>query len=394
MRRILDGRSRLQFPPPMWKVKRELRRIVGQFEDLVFRTTGFSIPKFYMKWFVDPRVATKKGALPLQDRVAIYMIFPAEGLLASHVMALDYIVACGYVPVVVSNLPLDDAAQATILQRSAALIFRPNFGYDFAAYRDGLKYLDRVDARPDYLAIFNDSTWFPAFPGRNWFREAEATGCDYVGSVFHNAIDPDVEWDFRKDPWTADCHFKHFHYGSFALLIGRNILISPEFKAFWRDYLPSNDKLRTVKTGEIGLTQLIVQGGFSHAATLDNQNLDELLSALPTGELVEIALNTMTPTHKKIRKVLDENSLADAPDRDQLRNFILNAVVKEGPAYALVNFDVLSRSGNFIKKSSVELDKTAGELTLNLLRQLPGPSGEVFLAEATRMYQKKHGANL
>lgn len=168
--------------------------------------------QLYSKHIVDPKVRHKTGALTVQGRAAIYMIFPADGLLASHVAALDYIV--------VSNLPLDPADEAVVLQKAAVLITRHNFGYDFAAYRDGLKYLTSIRADLDYLAIFNDSTWFPARPERNWMAEAEATGCDYVGSVFHCAMEPAGKWDFRKDVWRTDPRFPTFHYGSYSLLIG------------------------------------------------------------------------------------------------------------------------------------------------------------------------------
>ena len=83
---------------------------------------------------------------------------------------------------------------------------------------------------------------------------------------------------------------------------------------------------------------------------------------------------------------------ADPPDRADLRNFILKSVVTVGPAYALVDYDVRDRSGNFIKKSSVSLDKTSAEQTLDVLRHLTSPQSAVFLQEATALYQKKHRA--
>lgn len=209
--------------------------------------------QLYSKHIVDPKVRRKTGALTVQGRAAIYMIFPADDLLASHVAALDYIV--------VSNLPLDPADEAVVLQKAAVLITRPNFGYDFAAYRDGLKYLTSIRADLDYLAIFNDSTWFPARPERNWMAEAEATGCDYVGSVFHCAMGREGKWDFRKDVWRTDPRFPTFHYGSYSLLIGKKVLTSPQFAQFWQDYRASNDKTKTIAHGCRGGVQPLCNAG-------------------------------------------------------------------------------------------------------------------------------------
>ena len=391
MRRLLDGRSRLQFPPPMWKVKRELARIGHQFDDFVLRVSGISLTELYLRYVINPRVIQKTGTITVGKRAAIYLIFPSDGLLASHILALDYIADCGYVPVVVSNLPLDAKAEHLILQKSAGLVIRPNFGYDFAAYRDGMKFLGTKLADLDYLAIFNDSTWFPAQPERNWLIEAEQTGYDYVGSVFHGGMNADCKWDFRHDVWRIDTNLPRYHYGSYSLLISGKVLRSAQFAQFWQDYRASNDKARTILGGEIGLTQMVVKAGFSHGATLDNSRLDSLLDELPLDRLRDLACNTMTPVCLSLRQLRLQLMVAAPPDRVELRNFILKSVVKEGPAYALVDFDVRDRSGNFIKKSSVALDQTAGKQTLDLLRQLPSPQAAVFLEEATAVYRMKHG---
>ena len=108
----------------MWKVRREIGRVGLQIDSLVLRFFGFSLTGLYLIFFINPRVKQTDGALTIKDRVAIYMIFPSDGLLDSHVIALDYIIKCGYVPVVVSNLPLDAAAQHLILSKSAILITR------------------------------------------------------------------------------------------------------------------------------------------------------------------------------------------------------------------------------------------------------------------------------
>ena len=390
MRRLFDGRSQFQFPPPMWKVRRELNRVGLQIDDFALRIFGISLTGLYLRIFINPKVKCANGALTIDDRVAIYMIFPSDGLLVSHVIALDYIIQCGYVPVVVSNLPLDAKAQKVIQTKSAFLVMRPNFGYDFAAYRDALKALGGVTDRLKYLAILNDSVWFPLHPQNNWFAEAEATGYDFVGSVFHCAMDPDFAWDFSKDAWHTDSDYPHFHYGSYSLLISGDVVRSPQFVQFWRDYRATNDKTKTIIGGEIGLSRTVISAGFSHGATLDTSGLDTLLHALPLDRLHELAENMIVPMYPALRQ-LRVAVLSTSPiNRLDLHDFILKCVVKQGPGYALADFDIRERSGVFLKKSPVALDQSSADLTLHLLDQLPGPEAKVFSREARQIYAKKH----
>lgn len=393
MRRLLDGRSRLDFPPRWWKVKREIFRVGRQIDEFIFKYTGRAPSYFYLTLYVTPSVVRKKGSLPLGDRVAIYMIYPAQGLSKSHILALEYLNKCGYTPVVVSNLKLSKADQATVLQHSAALLVRPNYGYDFAAYRDSLAYLSPHFDQISYLAIFNDSTWFPIHPEHNWLHEAEAKNCDFVGSVFHCAIDPDATWDFRIDPWKINTEFPDFHYGSYSLLLSGNVTRSPQFGQFWAKYRPSNDKTKTIIGGEIGLSKIIKETGFTHAATNSTADLDRLLDTLPDARLRELATNLIIPSYPKMNQQRQE-LLANNPTNTDLKNFILKAVVKQGPGYALADLDLRDRAGNFLKKSPVVLDRLAARQTLQLLNRLDTPEAKVFAEEAKAMYLKKFGADL
>ena len=390
MRRLFDGRSKFQFPPPLWKVRREIGRVGLQIDNLVLRVFGFSLTGLYLLLFINPRVRSAGGALTINDRVAIYMIFPSDGLLDSHVIALDYIINCGYVPVVVSNLPLDATAEKLILTKSAILVTRPNYGYDFAAYRDAIKALGNVKERLKHLAILNDSVWFPLHPQTNWFAQAEATGHDYVGSVFHCAMDPDFAWDFRKDMWRTNTDYPHFHYGSYSLLISGDVVRSPQFVQFWRNYHATNDKSKTIIGGEIGLSRTVISAGFTHGATLDTSRLDALLDNLPVDRLRELAENMIIPMYPDLRKLRASILSNPAANRMDLHDFVLKCVVRQGPGYALADFDVRDRNGVFLKKSPVALDQGSADLTLHLLDGLPSAEAAVFAREARRIYARKH----
>lgn len=388
----IKWKSIFRFKRPAWfkKVPRELIRIGDQIENLLFRTFGFSTARIYSRLFVEPRVVIKQGALPLTKRAAFYLMFPANGLEKSHIIALDHIVQSGYAPIVISNLPLTQPETEQVLQRCHAIVLRPNFGYDFAGHRDTIRLFRPALEQLDHLAILNDSVWFPAQKNANWLGQAEAKTLDYVGSVSHGGLPADAQ-DSDLADWRIDRDRAGFHYGSFSLLIGPAILRSPGFYRFWSDYRPSSIKANTIRRGEIGFTQWVIQNGFSHRDTLEIDDLPRLLAELPTDRLVQIARNAISFDKPKPNDMRGATINATPPDRAALTHLILKELVKSPQAYALQDFDLFDRGGSFIKKLPITITRTAGDQTLNILGRLPGPDAAVFRAEAEQIYRRKYG---
>ena len=239
---------------PMWKLKRELLRIVSHGDEVFRRLTGRSLTYYYTRIWIDGQVNIQKGAIALGNRVAVYLIFPSQGLLESHRISLRYMIKSGYVPVVVSNLRLSAEDQAELRNLCAYLVIRPNYGYDFGGYRDAMRVLESVMSKMEYVALFNDSAWFPIRPELDWLKDAESLHLDYVGSVCHEGMLSKGLTDFKTTPWTVDRTKKHFHYGSYSLLIGSKLLRSPAFGTFWHSFSPTGKKTLTILRGEIGLT--------------------------------------------------------------------------------------------------------------------------------------------
>lgn len=375
---------------PLWKIKRELLRVVAQGDDLMRQTLGRSVTHYVTRFLIDPKVRFVKGELTRGKRVAVYLIFPSRGLLASHRVALDYIVRSGYSPVVVSNLPLSDADQADLRGRCSDLILRPNFGYDFGGYRDAMRLLAPEFKALDYLALFNDSSWFPVRPDLDWLRQAEDLGRDFVGSVCHEGLPARRVQDFSTVPWVVDIERPNFHYGSYSLLIAAPLLASPGFAAFWRRFSPTNNKQLTVRRGEIGLTRWVIDNGFSHGALCPSEGLDRLLDALPAERLREIAVNLIDISQVDLAAMRSAALAMDRPDHATLRNTILAYVAYRGPGYALQDFDTRERAGNFIKKAPMRWSHDAAEATLRLLERCPG-ADSVFLNEARETFAATYG---
>ncbi len=320
--------------------------------------------------------------MTLGKRVAVFLVYSPTGLLPSHHIALNYLIRCGYTPVVVSNLPLGADDLTRLRPITAAVILRPNFGYDFGGYREAILYLAPSLPALDHLALFNDSCWFPAQPTHNWLDEAERKRLDFVGSVFHIAFPARRKVDGTTVTWHDALNAPHFHYGAFSLLIGKRPLSDPEFLSFWQQYRMSGSKDATVRRGEHGLTGWMIRHGYSHGATCDTTHLGDILLDLPSPRLVQIAAALISDRFRNLQAQIQQATTATPADRASLIALILTVVAVQGPAYALVEYDVKDRTGTFIKKAPVTWSPFTAAQTMSLLESLPTEEARLFLAEA------------
>jgi len=371
--------------PPLWKVRREAIRIGAQADGLLHSKTGFSVAHNYQRAVIGRKRKLFKGELPIAKRAALYLIFPKEGVLASHRIALTYLIRSGYTPIVISNQPLSPQDRAGLLPQCALLMERPNFGYDFGGYQDGMRcaapYLDQLD----HLAIFNDSCWFPVNPEIDWLAIAEANPADFVGAAAHEGMTTDGVVDFSVENWVMDTTRDLFHISSFALHFKGKLLHSDALKSFWENYEPTGHKTLTILRGEIGLTQHVLRSGFSFAVTQDTTRLDQLLDALPDDRLFEIASNLVHHHFPELAAVIQTAT----PDRLGQRNLILTTVARQGPSYALLDFDTRERKGVFVKKAPINWTRESAAATLRVLDKFTSPEALVFREEAHRMWARK-----
>jgi hypothetical protein len=372
-------------PIPFWKVKREFRRFSQQLlgSPVAAMEWLFNTP-YYDLWLARQRQTTAGGIAP-SKKVAIYLIFPAQGVLGSHLLALEYLMQAGYAPLVVSNLPLTAADREQILSRCWRLIERPNYGYDFGGYRDAVLSLGPDLAGLERLALFNDSAWFPLPGSQDWLPQAEALAADFVGVAPHFGMKRVAAEDYERINWQYDSARSEFHYASYALLLSQNVLKRPDFGRFWKGFRLTNRKNRVVRRGEIGLSQWVVQRGLKHASTVDMAVLPQALQALPDARLLQIFDRLIIPAdvgliamHARLR-----GRIAELPDwRNHVVRFVLTTVAREGISYALPEFTCIELGVMFLKKTPIWLTEASSDISLAMIRDLNGPGAGTIYTEA------------
>jgi len=291
------------------------------------------------------------------------------GLQDSHLASLAYLVGKGFVPLVVSNLPLMPDERERLLPLCWQLVERPNYGYDFGAYRDGV--LLALEAVPSMrqLILANDSVWFPVPHDSDWLAKAERLNVDLAGAASNYGWVDYLTDAGRGRHWVLDPLAPQLHYCSFALLLGSRILGDPEFNQFWRELKLTSDKFLTIRRGEVGLSRWIIDRGYSHAETLDLTRFDQELEQLDSARLLDLVKHLIIPEDAEMRK--EQQRLIEKPaehsDPVALQRFILWATAATGPAYALPYWSLQEMGFGFLKKSPMWLSEPTAHITESLI---------------------------
>jgi Rhamnan synthesis protein F len=318
--------------------------------------------------------------VPLGSKVAIYLIFPSKGLLASHEVALVELARSGYAPLVVSNLPLAPEALARLAPLAWRILERANFGYDFGGYREALLWLQPHLHSFDRLILMNDSVWFPIPGAMDWIAQAEALNRDLVGSVCTGFSGRMRAHLFRETPWQVDMARPGVHYGSFALMLSRKLMQDSGFLRFWRRLRLSQGKTRTIKRGEIGFTQWVMRHGFSHGATSDLSRLDKVLAEQSESALDQIFANLIIVQDEKAdrqRLKLSEKPLT----RAEKEAFIRMVVARRGPSLSLPGIMINDFEFAFLKKYATKSASQDKDKIYNVINSLKDPMRSVVFAE-------------
>jgi len=135
-----------------------------------------------------------------------------------------------------------------------AYLPRPNLGYDFCAWRDGLATLDR--SAFDEIVCVNDSVYGPLFDLAPAFDDPRTEAADLWGMVV-------------SDQSTGRDAPRIRHLQSWFFGMRRRLLESDCHDAFWRSVEPLASKREIVDRYEIGLSQRATEAGFRVAGLYD-----------------------------------------------------------------------------------------------------------------------------
>ena len=251
---------------PAWKLRRELERLGQKVRSIAaYPFEGIAQAAYDRKFPSQIKLTT--GDCAADRKVAIFLIFQPKYILASTLRECEHLIDHGFAPLVISNCPLTDDGRAALKKVAWKIAERPNYGYDFGGYRDGVRLLDHWNIAPSTLLIVNDSVWFPLHDKSVVFDELEAKDINVTGIVYHEVLVPHSSFSAQKA-----------FLESYFVLFDAKALASEAFKNYWAEYRVSSNKINAVRRGERAMCDAMRAGGLSIGALIDRDAFLDRLS--------------------------------------------------------------------------------------------------------------------
>lgn len=265
---------------PGWKVRRELGRIVEQVRNIPLRLREPFAREQYdrQRWNLIKEVVGKQAQTP---KVCLFLVYQRSGLPDSIMETCAFLACHGYCVIVVANGGLPSGAAEKLQDHVWKILERPNLGYDFGGYQDGVKYLNRIGVTPDNLLILNDSIWFPLDRRTDVLQQLESSDYDLCGLMLHSPArndEPSFSAEEESQRQRKAVRKKAEHIESYVIALKGATFISDAFQSFWQSYAWSSSKSLTIKRGEIGLSKHLARHGKTVGAISSRQIFVERLS--------------------------------------------------------------------------------------------------------------------
>lgn len=242
---------------PAWKLRRELDRLGQKARSIAaYPFEGVAQAAYDRKF--PTQINLTDGDCAALQKIAILLIFQPKGILSSTLRECQHLIDHGFSPLIISNCPLTEESRTVLKEVAWKIAERPNYGYDFGGYRDGVRLLDHWGISPEALLILNDSIWFPLHNGSVVLDELQSKNVNVTGIVYHEDL-------VRRSSFSTRKAFLE----SYFFLFDAQALASEAFKSFWAQYRVSSNKLNAVYRGERALCDAMRAGGLSVEGLID-----------------------------------------------------------------------------------------------------------------------------
>ncbi|MEH6774184.1 MAG: rhamnan synthesis F family protein [Cereibacter changlensis] len=296
------------------KLAREVRRLGRQMAGLVLPSWGH-VARLAHDRQRGKTVSVTDGRQGLQDELAVLLIYQPKGLLDSTLWQIRWMAARGVSIIVVTNAPLSATDRDRLAEIAHLVIERPNVGYDFGGYREGiLQMLDR-GIRPSALYLMNDSMWFPLSEDSDVLDRSRAAPEDIWGLFI------DLDYQHRRKGDVSRQHIQSYFYRFSEKIIG-----SSDFERYWRRMPLINEKRIVIQLRELRLTSHFSNLGYSIGALHSWREVIDFLLTLNDEQMMRDILQHQARVNPKDAILLDpllqDTCLTSLQIRDLLRDKI------------------------------------------------------------------------
>ncbi len=316
-----------------WKLRREISRLGQQIRAIPERLTD-PLAQRRLDRAVAAGLPQFEGAVPVAGKVALYLVYQPAGIAESTIDTCRWLADHGYAPLIVSNAPVPAVDRERLRRVIWRGVERPNFGYDFGGYRDGLACLARWRVEPARVLILNDSIWVPVIPDSDILRRLEDHPADIAGTILRA----------RGDERFLE---------SYLYRIDAGALRHPAFAEYWRSLQLTSNKYHVIRRGERGFSAAMRKVGLTIGGVYDAASLPER-AVLQDDAFLEATLHHAAYIDEDLRQERDR-LLADRSGawRDRVAAHLRDTLRKR-QAYSSFPFAMVRLLGYPVLKKSSE----------------------------------------
>jgi len=157
----------------------------------------------------------------------------------------------------ISNSQIPQQKYNEIKKYANKIIERPNKGFDFGAWRDGLlsEGWDNL-YKYDSITLMNDTCFGPLFPMVEVYKKMEKMQTDFWGITSHKETKNGMPGSNGPIPE---------HIQSYFIVYNKNVVCSDEFKNFWSFVKDYEDVEQVIQNYETQLTRILQKAGFQYS---------------------------------------------------------------------------------------------------------------------------------
>nr|WP_280517771.1 rhamnan synthesis F family protein [Falsirhodobacter halotolerans] len=267
--------------------------------------------------------------------------------------------------IVVTNAPLRAEDRDKLAGMTHLVVERPNIGYDFGGYREGVMQVMERKYAPRALYVMNDSMWFPLSETSDVIERARAAPEDVWGLF----VDLDSAYRRKIDSGKE-------HVQSYFFRFSEKLLRDPVFWSYWKNMSLVSDKRAVIKLREVKLAAYFASKGYSVGGHNNWLEVANYLLTLDDEEKMDAILRHRCEVHEDDRAViaplLERMTALEA--RDKLREDIAETKLFLFST-ALHPYVMTDLGFPFLKKQrfAVMVAKRAKIVEMGLHRNFPEP---------------------
>ena len=243
-----------QFGTESGQIERTLQHAVERCWTYAAAVRGYYTKKIVLEQ------SRPKATLPDKRRLVLFAHYGAEDVVSdADLFYLQALNGLASDIVFISNSRIAPSQEVALREICRAVIQRPNLGFDFGAWRDGIREVGWPEVCGYEEVIFtNNSCYGPVFPFAEMFDSMSRKRYDFWGLTGFPAITGSSRPEAARMPKRSIPE----HLQSYFLVFSKKVVQSRTFQDFWASVQDKADILEVVAKYEATLTAKLSANGF------------------------------------------------------------------------------------------------------------------------------------